>query len=315
MACHRKFLFSDPVRDPKAAKPTPENGKLTPGKNPGTTALPGEVTRHGTPVGDPGPFTRLFFTPLTTAGFWGNHSPNGKSKAGVCTFYAGGCFPGWAVFFLFCQTGLCVAQTGPDRAGTGRSPTWGGNRHTGPPRGQTGGLRWFCGTALGRLCFDSSAVRSATRIGESCRPPVFRVTCVTGGKGSSVFCEGGRIPSANSRPQGRNVFESAVLKNTVSMGFALIITQDMELRMENDYGLAVLVSGATGPAVSQFLAVTSAYCAWPSPRCAGRCLRLSPTGRSRWPAQAALQPAVPGSSPRPGPPYSHGRLRSTARPP
>ena len=32
-------------------------------------ALPGEVTRPGTPMGDPGPFTCLFFTPLTTAGF------------------------------------------------------------------------------------------------------------------------------------------------------------------------------------------------------------------------------------------------------
>ena len=53
-----------------------------------------------------------------------------------------------------------------------------------------GGLGGSVGTALGRLCFDSSAVRSATRIGESCRSPVFRVTCVAGGKGNSGFSEG-----------------------------------------------------------------------------------------------------------------------------
>ena len=75
------------------------------------------------------------------------------------------------------------------------------------------------------------------------------------------FAKGGRIPSANSRPQGRNVFESAVLKNTASMGFALRTTQDMELRMENDYGVAVLVSEATRP--SSFLIfwrLRPAYC-------------------------------------------------------
>ena len=65
------------------------------------------------------------------------------------------------------------------------------------------------------------------------------------------FAKGGRIPSANSRPQGRNMFESAVLKNTASMGLNSRTTQDMEPRMENDYGLAVLVSGATRP--SSFL--------------------------------------------------------------
>ena len=63
------------------------------------------------------------------------------------------------------------------------------------------------------------------------------------------------------------------------------ITQDIEPRMENDYGLAVLVSGATRPSsFSIFWLLRPAYCAWPSPQCAGRSLRLSPTGRSRWPA-------------------------------
>ena len=125
----------------------------------------------------------------------------------------------------------------------------------------------------------------------------------------------GRIHSANSRPQGRNVLEAAALNNTASMGLALEITQDMEVRMGNDYGLAVLVSGATRPSsFSIFWLLRPAYCAWPSPQCAGRSLRLSPTGRSRWPAQGAHQPAVPGSSPRPERPYSHGWRRSTARP-
>ena len=93
--------------------------------------------------------------------------------------------------FLSAKLGPVWPKPAPDRAGTGRSPTWGENWAHGASWGaKQGGLGGSVGTALGQLCFDSSAVRSATRIGESRRPPVFRVTCVAGGKGNSGFSEG-----------------------------------------------------------------------------------------------------------------------------
>ena len=148
------------------------------------------MTRHGTPVGDPGPFTCSFFTPFTTSGFWETIRLVGSRKLAYSPVALAVVFRVGLFSFLSAKLGPVWPKPAPDRAGAGRSPTRGGNRHTGPPGGQTGGLGGSVGTALGRLCFDSSAVRSATRIGESCRSPVFRVTCVAGGKGNSGFSEG-----------------------------------------------------------------------------------------------------------------------------
>ena len=60
--------------------------------------------------------------------------------------YAGGCFPGRAVFFSFCQTRPCGAQTGLCPGGAGRFPTWGETRPKRASWGRAGGLAWFCGT-------------------------------------------------------------------------------------------------------------------------------------------------------------------------
>ncbi len=71
--------------------------------------------------------------------------PGGKSKACVCGVYAGGCFPGCVVFFLFCQTRPCGAQTGSYLGWDGSFPTWGGNRAHGAFWGRTGALGGFVG--------------------------------------------------------------------------------------------------------------------------------------------------------------------------
>lgn len=93
--------------------------------------------------------------------------------------------------FFSAKLGPVWPKPAPDRAEAGRFPHLGWKPAVqGLLGAKHGGLGGSVGTALGRLCFDSSAVRSATRIGESCRPPVFRVTCVAGGKGNSGFSEG-----------------------------------------------------------------------------------------------------------------------------
>lgn len=148
------------------------------------------MTRHGTPPATPGlsPACFTHLSPLLVFGkpfAWWESRKLAYSPVTLAVVFRVGLFS-----FLSAKLGPVWPKPAPDRAGAGRSPTRGGNRHTGPPGGQTGGLGGSVGTALGRLCFDSSAVRSATRIGESCRSPVFRVTCVAGGKGNSGFSEG-----------------------------------------------------------------------------------------------------------------------------
>lgn len=98
-------------------------------------------------MGDPGPFTCLFFTPLTTAGFEETVCLVGGQKLA----YAPSTL--WAVLqvgpfsFLSAKLGPVWPKPAPDRAEAGRSPTWGGNRPHGASWGQNGGLGWFCGAA------------------------------------------------------------------------------------------------------------------------------------------------------------------------
>jgi len=102
-------------------------GKLTPGKNPGTTGSAGRSDPARDASGDLGPFTCLFFTPLSTAGFEETvclvegqklaHPPSTLSavfRVGLISFFSAKLGPVWP-------------KPAPDRAGTGRSPTWGEN--------------------------------------------------------------------------------------------------------------------------------------------------------------------------------------------
>ena len=152
------------------------------------------MTRHGTPPATPGlsPACFTHLSPLLVFGkpfAWWESRKLAYSPVTLAVVFRVGLFS-----FLSAKLGPVWPKPAPDRAGTGRSPTWGENWAHGASWGaKQGGLGGSVGTALGQLCFDSSAVRSATRIGESRRAPVFRVTCVTGGKGSSVFCEGGTV--------------------------------------------------------------------------------------------------------------------------
>ena len=142
------FAFLTPSVTPRPQNRPRKKGKLTPGKNPSTTGSAGRSDPARDASSDPGPFTCSFFTPLTTAGFWGTRVPDGKPNAGVFFVCAGGCFPGWAVFFL----SPVWPKPPPDRAGTGRSPTWGGNR----PKRASWGRIWALRGFVGRLAVGGS---------------------------------------------------------------------------------------------------------------------------------------------------------------
>ena len=94
--------FLTPSVTPRPPNRPRKMGKLTPGKIPERPALPGEVTRHGTPVGDPGLSPALFshLSPLLV--FEETVSLMRSQTLAYSLIYAGGCFPGRAVFFLFC---------------------------------------------------------------------------------------------------------------------------------------------------------------------------------------------------------------------
>lgn len=161
------------------------------------------MTRHGTPVATPG-LSPACFSHLSPLLVFGETTRlMGSLKLAYAPSTLAAAFRGGLFSFFSAKLGSVWPKPAPDRAGTVHPP--GVETATrGLLGAKQGGLGGSVGTALGRLCFDSSAVRSATRIGESCRPPVFRVTCVTGGKGSSVFCEGGPYPFRKfktARPQ------------------------------------------------------------------------------------------------------------------
>ena len=99
-------------------------------------------------MGDPGPFTCSFFTPLSTADFLGKPFAWWEVKSWRILHLCWRLFSGLGCFLSFLPNwALC----GPNRPLTGRgrvrSPTWGGNRLKQASWGRTGGLAWFCGTA------------------------------------------------------------------------------------------------------------------------------------------------------------------------
>ena len=143
------FVFLTPSVTPRPPNRPRKMGKLTPGKNPGTTGSAGRSDPARDACGRPRAFHLLVFSHLSPLLiFWGNRSPGGRSKAGVFSICAGGCFPGWAVFFSFLPNwALC----GPNRPLTGRGrvvpPPGAETGQNRPPGGETGGLAWFCGAA------------------------------------------------------------------------------------------------------------------------------------------------------------------------
>ena len=111
------------------------------------------MTRHGTPVGDPGPFTCSFFTPFTTSGFWETIRLVGSRKLAYSPVTLAVVFRVGLFSFLSAKLGPVWPKPAPDRAGTGPFPTWGGNRLYGASWGQTGWLGWFCGNCFGAVVF------------------------------------------------------------------------------------------------------------------------------------------------------------------
>ena len=131
------------------------------------------MTRHGTPVGDPGPFTCLFFTPLTTGWFlekplaWWESRKLAYSPVTLAVVFRVGLFS-----FLSAKLGPVWPKPAPDRAGTGPFPTWGVNSPHRPSRnkpwlvlpqgvswGQTGALGGF----VGRLTVGGPPVPEGTQ--------------------------------------------------------------------------------------------------------------------------------------------------------
>ena len=237
------FAFLTPSVTPRPQNRPRKTGKLTPVKNPSTTGSAGRSDPARDACGRPRAFHLLFFHTFHHFWFLGKHSPGGKVESWRILRLRWRLFSGLGCFLFFLPNSpLCGPNRPLSRLRRVVPPPGEETGQNRPPGGESGPWAVLWGPAWGQLFFRASAVRSATSIGESRRPPVFRVTCVTGGKGSSVFCEGGTV----SLP---------------SMGFALRTTQDMELRMENDYGVAVLVSEATRP--SSFLIfwrLRPAYC-------------------------------------------------------
>ena len=112
-------------------------------------------------MGDPGPFTCLFFTPLTTAGFEETVCLVGGQKLA----YAPSTL--WAVLqvgpfsFLSAKLGPVWPNPAPDRAEAGRSPPGMETGHTGPPGAKLGDWVVLWELALGWLFFRASAGRNA----------------------------------------------------------------------------------------------------------------------------------------------------------
>ena len=108
-------------------------------------------------MGDPGPFTCLFFTPLSTAGFEETVCLVGGQKLAYSPFVLAVVFRAGLFSFFSAKLGPVWPKPAPDRAGAGRSPTWGVNWAHGASWGQIWGLGGF----VGRLAVGASAGRNA----------------------------------------------------------------------------------------------------------------------------------------------------------
>lgn len=101
------------------------------------------MTRHGTPVGDPGPFTCSFFTPLSTADFLGKPFAWWEVKSWRILYLCWRLFPGLGCFLSFLPNwALC----GPNRPLTA-FPHLGRKLGTRGLLGPNLGLGRFCGPA------------------------------------------------------------------------------------------------------------------------------------------------------------------------
>ena len=96
-------------------------------------------------MGDPGPFTCSFFTPLTTAGFEETVRPVGSQKLAYSPSALAVVFRVGLFSFLSAKLGPVWPKPAPVQAEAGRSPAWGGNRLYGASWGQTGWLVGFVG--------------------------------------------------------------------------------------------------------------------------------------------------------------------------
>lgn len=137
--------------------PRPQNrprktGKLTPVKNPSTTGSAGRSDPARDASSDPGPFTCLFFTPLSTAGFEETVCLVGGQKLAYSSFALAAAFRAGLFSFLSAKLSPVWPKPPPDRAGTGRSPTWGGNR----PKRASWGRIWALRGFVGRLAVGGS---------------------------------------------------------------------------------------------------------------------------------------------------------------
>ena len=122
-------------------------GKLTPGKNPGTTGSAGRSDPARDACGRPRAFHLLFFHTFHHFWFLGNHSPGGKVESWRILRLRWRLFSGLGCFLFFLPNwALC----GPNRPLTGRRrvvpPPGAETGYTGPTGGNQGACR-FCGAA------------------------------------------------------------------------------------------------------------------------------------------------------------------------
>ena len=133
------FAFLTPSVTPRPQNRPRKKGKLTPGKNPSTTGSAGRSDPARDACGRPRAFHLLFFH---TSHHWLVFGETARLMGGqklaqppstLAAAFRGGLFS-----FFSAKLGSVWPKPAPDRAGTGRSPTWGGNRHTGPPGAKSG---------------------------------------------------------------------------------------------------------------------------------------------------------------------------------
>ena len=91
-------------------------------------------------MGDPGPFTCLFFTPLSTAGFEETVCLVGGQKLAYSPFVLAVVFRAGLFSFFSAKLAPVGPKPAPDLVRTDRFPTWDGNRPHVAYWGQPGGL-------------------------------------------------------------------------------------------------------------------------------------------------------------------------------
>ena len=135
------------------------------------------MTRHGTPPATPG-LSPACFTHLSPLLVFGEPvCLMGSLTLAYSSFALAAAFRAGLFSFLSAKLSPVWPKPPPDRAGTGRSPTWGGNR----PKRASWGRIWALRGFVGRLTVGGPPVPEGTQGTQN---------SARGGDGIGVTCQG-----------------------------------------------------------------------------------------------------------------------------